>query len=46
MDAGTVLHNPAGMTRLEGHQIWAGFTPGVGTVKFDQTDAAVNDNRG
>jgi len=41
-DGGTILHNPAGMTRLEGHQVFAGFAPGVGTVKFDTTDSAVN----
>jgi len=46
LDAGTVFHNPAGMTRLEGHQMWAGFTPGIGVVKFDRTDAAVNANGG
>lgn len=46
LDAGTTLHNLAGITRLEGHQIWAGFTPGVGTVKFDQTDSPVNANGG
>jgi len=38
LDAGTVIHNPAGMTRLEGHQIWGGFTPGVGAVRFDKTE--------
>ena len=41
-DGGTILHNPAGMTRLEGHQVFAGFAPGGGTVKFDTTDSAVN----
>ena len=46
LDAGTVMHNPAAQTRLEGHQIWAGFTPGFASIKFDKTDAAVNDNGG
>jgi long-chain fatty acid transport protein len=46
LDAGTLIHNPAGMTRLEGHQIWAGFTPGVGFIEFDKTDSAVNANGG
>ena len=41
-DAGTSLHNPAGMTRLEGHQIWGGFTPGVSDIEFDKTDSPVN----
>jgi long-chain fatty acid transport protein len=41
-DAGTVIENPAGMTRLEGHQIFTGFAPGVGTVKFDKTSSSVN----
>lgn len=42
-DAGTVIENPAGMTRLEGHQIFTGFAPGVGTIQFDKTDSPVND---
>jgi long-chain fatty acid transport protein len=42
-DAGTTIDNPAGMTRLEGHQIFAGFAPGVGTVQFDKTNSPVND---
>jgi len=46
LDAGTVLHNPAAMTRLEGHQVWAGFTPGVGFIEFDKTDSPVNSNGG
>jgi len=41
-DGGTILHNPAGMTRLEGHQLFAGFAPGGSTTKFDTTDSAVN----
>jgi long-chain fatty acid transport protein len=36
-DASTAmpLHNPAGMTRLQGHQILLGAGAGVSTVKFD-----------
>jgi len=41
-DGGTVLHNPAGMTRLEGHTVFAGFGAGGSTIKFDKTDSAVN----
>jgi long-chain fatty acid transport protein len=41
-DGGTILHNPAGMTRLKGHQLFAGFAPGGSTIKFDTTDSAVN----
>jgi hypothetical protein len=41
-DAGTVIDNPAGMTRLEGHQLFTGFAPGVGTVRFDKTDSPTN----
>lgn len=41
-DGGTILHNPAGMTRLEGHTLFAGFAPGGATVKFDTTNSAVN----
>jgi len=42
-DAATTIENPAGMTRLEGHQIFAGFAPGGGNIKFDKTGSAVND---
>ena len=41
-DGGTVLHNPAGMTRLEGHELFAGFGAGGSTIKFDTTNSAVN----
>lgn len=41
-DAGTTIHNPAGMTRLEGHQIFAGFAPGGSTVQFDKDSATPN----
>ncbi len=41
-DGGTIIHNPAGMTRLEGHVLFGGFAPGGSTVKFDKTDSAVN----
>ena len=41
-DGGTILHNPAGMTRLEGHTLFAGFAPGGATIKFDKTNSAVN----
>jgi len=41
-DGGTILHNPAGMTRLEGHELFAGFAPGGTTTKFDTTSSAVN----
>jgi long-chain fatty acid transport protein len=34
-NACTALHNPAGMTRLEGRQILAGFQPLFGTVEFE-----------
>jgi long-chain fatty acid transport protein len=46
LDAGTLIHNPAGITRLDGHQVWGGFTPGVGFIEFDKTDSAVNANGG
>lgn len=35
-DGSTALHNPAGMTRLEGHQLTVGIAPGFTTVKFDK----------
>ncbi len=38
-DASTAIHTPAGMTRLEDHQLLAGLAPGVGVVKF-KADAA------
>ena len=41
-DGGTILHNPAGMTRLEGHELFAGFGAGGSTIKFDTTDDPVN----
>jgi long-chain fatty acid transport protein len=34
-DASTVLHNAAGMTRLDDHQLSLGLAPGWATVKFD-----------
>lgn len=34
-DASTAHTNPAGMTRLEDHQILTGLAPGFGTAKFD-----------
>jgi long-chain fatty acid transport protein len=37
-DGGTIIHNPAGMTRLEGHAVFAGFAPGGSTIKFDTSD--------
>jgi long-chain fatty acid transport protein len=45
-DGGTILHNPAGMTRLDGHMVFAGFAPGAATVKFDTTDSGVNQGGG
>jgi long-chain fatty acid transport protein len=41
-DAGTTIDNPAGMTRLEGHQLFGGFAPGGSTAKFDKTDSPTN----
>jgi long-chain fatty acid transport protein len=41
-DAGTTIHNPAGMTRLEGHQLFAGFAPGGSTAQFDKNDGTPN----
>ena len=41
-DGGTILHNPAGMTRLEGHTLFAGFAPGVTNIKFDTTNDPIN----
>jgi len=34
-DASTALHNSAGMTRLDSHQLMLGLAPGWATVKFD-----------
>jgi long-chain fatty acid transport protein len=34
-DASTVFHNPAGMTRLDDHQVSVGLAPGFSTVEFD-----------
>ena len=34
-DASTALHNPAGMTRLEEHQLALGFAPGYANIEFD-----------
>jgi len=34
-DASTAQTNPAGMTRLDDHQILSGLAPGFATVKFD-----------
>jgi len=34
-DASTAIHNPAGMTRLDDHQLVGGLAPGFGRVKFD-----------
>jgi long-chain fatty acid transport protein len=41
-DGGTVLHNPAGMTRLKEHTLFAGFAPGGSTTQFDTSNSAVN----
>jgi long-chain fatty acid transport protein len=35
LDASTALHNPAGMTRLEGHQLLGGFGFVVSDIQFD-----------
>jgi long-chain fatty acid transport protein len=35
VDASTALHNPAGMTRLDEHQLLLGAAPGVSVVSFD-----------
>jgi long-chain fatty acid transport protein len=46
-DASTALHNPAGMTRLDSHQINMGLAPGAAQVKFDQdSDTPVAGNNG
>jgi long-chain fatty acid transport protein len=34
-DASTAYTNPAGMTRLDDHQLLTGIDPGYGTVEFD-----------
>jgi long-chain fatty acid transport protein len=34
-DASTALSNPAGMTRLDDHQLMLGAAPGIGNVRFD-----------
>jgi long-chain fatty acid transport protein len=34
-DASTVLHNPAGMTRLDEHQLMLSAAPGIAVVEFD-----------
>jgi long-chain fatty acid transport protein len=34
-DASTVFHNPAGMTRLDDHQVSVGLAPGFSMVEFD-----------
>lgn len=33
--AATAIHNPAGMTRLDEHQVHTGIAPGVSVVSFD-----------
>ena len=41
-DASTAIHNPAGMTRLDDHQLAVGIVPGYGFVEFDpDTDTPV-----
>jgi long-chain fatty acid transport protein len=34
-DASTAFHNPAGMTRLDDHQVLTGLAPGFGVTEFD-----------
>lgn len=34
-DASTALHNPAGMTRLDEHQLMLGAAPGITQITFD-----------
>ena len=34
-DASTAFHNPAGMTRLDEHQLALGFAPGYANIEFD-----------
>jgi long-chain fatty acid transport protein len=34
-DASTALHNPAGMTRLDEHQLMLSVAPGIAVTKFD-----------
>ncbi len=34
-DASTALHNPAAMTRLDGHQAMVGLAPGFSVIEFD-----------
>lgn len=34
-DASTALHNPAGMTRLDEHQLLLGAAPGIAVAEFD-----------
>jgi len=38
-DASTAGHNPAGMTRLDDHQLMAALAPGYGDVHFDKSPA-------
>lgn len=35
MDASTAFNNPAGMTRLEDHQVLMGLAPGFTDIEFD-----------
>lgn len=38
LDASTALHNPAGMARLDDHQLMVAIAPGVADVKFSPDD--------
>lgn len=46
LDAGTLIHDPARMSWLEGCQAWGGCTLGVGFIESDETDSAANANEG
>jgi long-chain fatty acid transport protein len=46
-DASSAIHNPAAMTRLDGHELMLGLAPGYGIVKFDKdSDSPVAGNNG
>jgi len=37
-DASTAIHNPAGMTRLDDHQLMLAVAPGYGSIEFEPAD--------